>query len=64
MTPSVAIGEIPLPRTDAGAGMQVLLVITITAVAAIALRRERSLVTLVFGVGMVMLGFIGIRALH
>ena len=59
-----AIGEILLPRTDAGAGVQVLVVIALTAVAAVLVRRERSLVTLVIGVGMVVLGFIGMRALH
>ena len=64
MTAALAVGEILLPRTDAGAGLQALIVIALTAVAAVAVRRERSLVTLVIGVGMVVLGLIGMRALH
>jgi len=64
VTAALAVGEILLPRTDAGAFVQVLVVIALTAVAAVAVRRERSLVTLVIGVGMVVLGLIGMRALH
>lgn len=64
MTPLVAIADIVLPRTDAGAGMQVIVVILLTAIVAIAARRERALVTLAIGVGMVVLGLMGMRALH
>lgn len=64
MTPLIAIGDILLPRTDAAAGVQVLVVVALTALGVVAVRRERALVTLVIGVGMVVLGLMGMRALH
>lgn len=56
--------ELLLPRTDAGAGVQVLVTIALTVGIAVLVRRERSLVMLATGVGMVVLGFMGLRALH
>lgn len=56
--------EILLPRTDAGAGVQVIAVVVALIVVAVLVRRERALVTLVVGVGFVVLGLIGMRALH
>lgn len=56
--------EILLPRTDAGAGAQVIAVVVALIVVAVLVRRERALVTLVVGVGFVVLGLIGMRALH
>lgn len=64
MTPLIAIGDILLPRTDAAVGVQVLVVVALTALGVVAVRRERALVTLVIGVGMVVLGLMGMRALH
>jgi len=61
---NLAANEILLPRTDAGAGAQVIAVVLLTVVVATLVRRERSLVMLSIGVGMVVLGFIGMRALH
>ena len=41
-----------------------LIVVALTALGVVAVRRERALVTLVMGVGMVVLGLMGMRALH
>lgn len=53
-----------LPETDAGAAVQAIAVILAMAVIAVVVRRERSLVTLTVGVGLVVLGFMGLRTLH
>jgi len=59
-----ATSELLLPRTDAGALAQVIGVVVLLATVALAVRRERSLVTLAVGVGMVVLGAMGLRTLH
>ncbi len=59
-----AANEILLPRTDAGAGAQVIVVVLSTVVLATLVRRERSFVMLTIGVGMVVLGFMAMRTLH
>ena len=58
-----AANEVLLPRTDAGALAQVIGVIAVTVVVALLVRRERSLVMLTVGIGMVVLGVMGLRAL-
>lgn len=52
------------PTTDAAVVVQVLATIAIGLVLAFALRRERSLVLLVVGLTMVVLGWYGVRGLH
>ena len=64
MTPSFAVNELLLPRTDAGAGVQVIAVVLLATVVAVSVRQERSLVLLTFGVAAVVLGLMGMRALH
>ena len=59
-----AANEVLLPRTDAGALAQVIGVIAVTIVVALLVRRERSLVMLTVGAGMVLLGVMGFRTLH
>jgi hypothetical protein len=59
-----AANEVLLPRTDAGALAQVIGVIAVTMVVALLVRRERSLVMLAVGIGMVLLGVMGFRTLH
>lgn len=61
---NASANKILLPHTDAGAGMQVVIVIFLTLVVATMVRRERSLVMLSIGSGMVVLGLMGMRALH
>lgn len=56
--------EILLPRTDAGAGAQVFAVVVAMIIVGGLVHRERALVTLVVGVGFVVLGLMGMRALH
>ena len=59
-----AVSEILVPRTDGGAGVQVAIVLVAMVVVAVLVRRERALVTLTVGVGSVLLGLLGMRALH
>ena len=60
----MSIGDLWSPRTDDGVALQV--VITVLSVGALAwvVRRERALLLLVVGVGMVVLAWYGVRALH
>ncbi len=59
-----AANEVLLPRTDAGALAQVIGVIAVTLIVVVLVRRERSLVLLATGAGMVLLGVMGLRTLH
>jgi hypothetical protein len=59
-----ASSELLLPRTDAGALAQVIGVIVVMVVVALLVRRERSLVMLTVGAGVVLLGVMGLRTLH
>jgi hypothetical protein len=59
-----ASSELLLPRTDAGALAQVIGVIAVTVIVVVLVRRERSLVMLTVGAGMVLLGVMGLRTLH
>jgi hypothetical protein len=60
----MSIGELWSPRTDAGVAVQVVITVLLVGALAWAVRRERSLVLLVVGVGMVVLAWYGVRALH
>lgn len=57
-------GELWSPRTDAGVLVQVVVTIAIVVGLAWLVRKERSLVLLVVGVGLVVLAWYGIRSLH
>ena len=52
------------PTTDDGVVVQVLVTLLIGILLGLAVRRERSLVLMVIGVTMVVLGWYGIRGLH
>ncbi len=52
------------PATDTGVVVQVVATLLLGAAIAVAVRRERSLVLLVVGVTMIVLGWYGIRGLH
>jgi hypothetical protein len=52
------------PTTDAGVVIQVVVTILVGVVLGVLLRKESSLVLLVVGVTLVILGWYGIRGLH
>lgn len=59
-----AANELLLPRTDAGVGAQILVTIALTVAIVVLVRRERSLVLVTVGAATVVLGLMGLRALH
>jgi hypothetical protein len=58
------VNDLWSPRTDAGVIAQVVITILIIAILTWAVRRERSLVLLVVGIGTVVLAWYGVRGLH
>jgi uncharacterized membrane protein (Fun14 family) len=52
------------PTTDAGVVVQVIVTLLVGTTLGLALRREQSLVLVVIGVTMVVLGWYGMRGLH
>lgn len=60
----LSVGELWSPRTDGGVVAQVAVTIAVIASVAWLVRREKALVQLVLGVGMVVLAWYGIRGLH
>lgn len=66
MTPIVglSIGELWSPQTDAGVLVQVIVTIALIVGLSWLVRRERALVQLIVGVGMIVLAWYGIRAIH
>ena len=58
------MGELWSPRTDAGVLVQVIVTLLIIGGLTWAVRRERALVQLVLGIGMVVRAWSGIRGLH
>jgi hypothetical protein len=58
------VRELFLPRTDAGVAAQVAVVLVVAIGVGMAVRRERSLVLLTSGLALVLLGLMGMRALH
>jgi threonine/homoserine/homoserine lactone efflux protein len=52
------------PSTDLGALVQVIITLAITLGLAFAVRREKALVQLVIGIGMVVLAWFAFRTLH
>lgn len=60
----VDIGEIWSPRTDLGVLVEVIVAVVIIVSLAFAVRREKALVQLVIGIGMVVLAWFAFRTLH
>lgn len=58
------LSDLALPSTDRGAFVQAAIVLVVTVAAVTLVRRERSLVLLTLGIGTVLLGLMGVRALH
>lgn len=56
--------EILLPRTDAGVLAQLVALAAVVLVASLLLRRRRELLLFIWGIGLVLLGGMGLRALH
>ena len=52
------------PTTDAGVAAQVIVTVLIAVALGVLARRESSLVLLVVGITLVILGWYGIRGLH
>jgi hypothetical protein len=58
------VRDLLFPRTDQGVAVQLLWVTLVASVVLVLVRRERALVTFTIGVTMVVLGLMGVRALH
>lgn len=59
-----AIGELWSPRTDGGVLAQVIITILLVVGLAIVARKEPAIVQLIVGIGLVVLAWYGVRALH
>jgi ABC-type uncharacterized transport system permease subunit len=59
-----AMNELLFPRTDAGVLAQIIIVVLLWLVAAVALRRNRDLVWFVSGLAMLAFAWFGLRAVH
>lgn len=64
MTVSSSLLDVLLPRTDAGAGIQVIVAVALFCAAAVAVRRHRELLWFVAGLGTVTFAWFGLRTLH
>ncbi|MDP9019195.1 MAG: hypothetical protein M3N25_00050 [Actinomycetota bacterium] len=56
--------ELLLPRTDAGAGIQVVVAVALFSAAAVAVRHNRDLLWLVVGLGTMTFAWFALRTLH
>lgn len=56
--------DLALPSTDRGALTQAVIVLFAAATVVTMVRRERSLVLLTVGIAAVLMGLMGLRALH
>ena len=61
---AVSIGELWTPRTDGGVIAQVIVTIALIALLSWVARREPAVVQLIVGIGLVVLAWYGVRALH
>jgi hypothetical protein len=59
-----AIGDLWSPQTDHGVVAQVVITMFVIGVAVWFVRREKALVQLVVGIGMVVLAWYGFRTIH
>jgi hypothetical protein len=62
--PASAVGDLWSPQTDAGVVAQVIVTLVVIGVLVWLVRREKALVQLVVGVGMVVLAWYGFRTIH
>ncbi len=62
--PASAIGDLWSPQTDAGVVAQVFITLLVIGVVVWFVRREKALVQLVVGIGMVVLAWYGFRTIH
>ncbi len=58
------IGDLWSPQTDAGVVGQVIVTLLVVGALVWLVRREKALVQLVLGIGMVVLAWYGFRAIH
>jgi hypothetical protein len=58
------VGELLLPRTDAGAGVQAVVVLVAVVVALVAVRRNRELVWFVAGLAVLVGAGMALRTVH
>lgn len=56
--------DLLLPRTDGGAVLQLLIVVPLLVGLLVAVRHQPELRTLVLGLLLVTIGFMGLRAIH
>lgn len=56
--------EILLPRTDAGVLAQLFALATAVLVVSVVVRHQHELLLLTWGIGLVVLGGMGLRAIH
>ena len=56
--------EVLLPRTDAGAGIQLVIALALFLAATVAVRHNRDLLWLVAGLGTVTFAWFALRTLH
>ena len=56
--------EVLLPRTDAGAGIQLVVALVLFSTATVAVRHNRDLLWLVAGLGTLTFAWFGLRSLH
>ncbi|MFP4512170.1 MAG: hypothetical protein ACLFRV_04380 [Acidimicrobiales bacterium] len=56
--------EILLPRTDAGVIAQLVALAAVVLAVSVMVRHQRELLLLTWGVGLVVLGGMGLRAIH
>ena len=60
----MTVRDVLLPATDRAVAIQLVVVLVVIAAALWFVRRERALVELVLGLGLVLVGLMGVRALH
>lgn len=56
--------EVLLPRTDAGAGIQLVVALVLFSTATVAVRHNRDLLWLVAGLGTLTFAWFGFRSVH
>lgn len=62
--PGSIVGDLWSPHTDAGVIAQIIVTLLVIIALSWFARRERAVVQLIIGVGMVVLAWYGIRAIH
>ena len=62
--PASAVGDLWSPQTDEGVAAQVIITLEVFALLVWLVRREKALVQLVVGLGIVVLSWYGFRTIH